>query len=531
MSSPFTSKLGTNYCPRDEEIAEIKALFIEPTLRLEDLDHRIADLQNALDKLVDEHTRISTYVEAHKALISPARRLPLDILEEIFVACLPTHRNCVMSAVEAPVLLGRVCGSWRSISLLTPRLWSRVHVVEPTFKPQHTQALFKEKLAQRLEITKTWLGRSGQCLLSISLQCPSPGSIMLSLTGSSAQILRALFPFSSRWEHIAFVIHPSILATMSDLTEADVPMLKSVELNVALETFRWSSLGFLQAPRICSVSIRTQSLTPSELPLRWDCLTNLSVVQVLQRDFITNAAALQVFSLCPQLRTCGLAVRGAPGTGSGAAGLIVELPFLYSLELRCLGTFSAIISQLFDQLSLPQLRDLTLDAAFEHVSETVSYGPLLTAAPHLKGLTLVIKKLPSRTSLADFLRILPPTLCCLEIRSLCKGVGIGDSSTLDDKILESLIPIPGFPVPCPGLQVMNVTYPSSVSDATLLRFITARTLKHVAITFQRAMTCDIHAELQSSVQSGLQLELTYSPHAASFSPWEGLEDKPTRAPW
>ncbi|KAJ7432577.1 hypothetical protein FB451DRAFT_1316378 [Mycena latifolia] len=69
MSPPFTSKLGTNYCPRDEEIAEIKALLIEPTLRLADLDHRIADLQKALDKLVDEHARISAYVDGYKALI------------------------------------------------------------------------------------------------------------------------------------------------------------------------------------------------------------------------------------------------------------------------------------------------------------------------------------------------------------------------------------------------------------------------------------------------------------------------------
>ncbi|KAJ7437731.1 hypothetical protein FB451DRAFT_1108058 [Mycena latifolia] len=530
MSSAFTSKLGTNYCPHDQEIAKIKTLLAKPTLRLEELDHRMADLQKMLDTLADERARLSTYVDAHKALISPARRLPLDILQEIFVACLPTHRNCAMSAVEAPVLLGRVCSSWRSISLSTPRLWSRVHVVEPTFEPQHTHALFKEKLAQRLEITKTWLGRSGQCPLSISLHCPFYSSTMLSLTGSSAQILRALFPFSSRWEHITFIIHPKFLATMSDLTEADVPMLKSVELNVVQQTFQWSSLGLLRAPRICSVNIRARSLVPSELPLRWNCLTDLSVVQILRGE--TNVAALQGFSLCPQLRTCRLAVRDAPGTGSGAAGLFVELPFLHSLELRCRGTFSSIISQLFDQLSLPQLRDLTLETAFEQLSENVSYSPLLTAAPHLESLTLMIRELSSRTSLADFLRILPPTLCYLEIRSFRKGgIVIGDSSTLDDEIFESLIPSPGFPVPCPSLQVMNVTYPSSVSDATLLRFITARTLQRVAITFQRAMALDIRSELQSSVQSGLQLELTYSPHVASFSPWEGLEDKPIRAPW
>ncbi|KAJ7480606.1 hypothetical protein FB451DRAFT_1030980, partial [Mycena latifolia] len=94
------------------------------------LDDEIANLQKALDKLADERARLSTYVDGHRALISPARRLPLDIIE-IFLACLPMHRNCVMSAVEAPVLLGRICSAWRAISFSIPCLWSRLNIVEP----------------------------------------------------------------------------------------------------------------------------------------------------------------------------------------------------------------------------------------------------------------------------------------------------------------------------------------------------------------------------------------------------------------
>ncbi|KAJ7785455.1 hypothetical protein B0H14DRAFT_2958528 [Mycena olivaceomarginata] len=69
----------------------------------------------AISELNEERSSVADYVEAHRALISPVRRLPLDMLQEIFVACLPTHRNCVMSASEAPVLLGRICSSWRTV--------------------------------------------------------------------------------------------------------------------------------------------------------------------------------------------------------------------------------------------------------------------------------------------------------------------------------------------------------------------------------------------------------------------------------
>ncbi|KAJ7019195.1 hypothetical protein C8F04DRAFT_975995, partial [Mycena alexandri] len=172
--SPSASKLGTNYCPRDEEILEIRDLLVEPLTRLKRLDARIADLQKTIDKLTEERVAVSIYVDAHRALVSPVRRLPLEILQEIFVACLPTHRNCVMSMTEAPVLLGRICSSWRALSLTTPRLWCSLHIVEPmsgkmdVWGQRINSALFEKKLAQRLETTVTWLNRSAQCPLSIS---------------------------------------------------------------------------------------------------------------------------------------------------------------------------------------------------------------------------------------------------------------------------------------------------------------------------------------------------------------------------
>ncbi|KAJ7441742.1 hypothetical protein FB451DRAFT_1414535 [Mycena latifolia] len=45
----------------------------------------MAELQKALDKLADQRARLIAHMDAHKALISPLRRLPLDILQEIFL--------------------------------------------------------------------------------------------------------------------------------------------------------------------------------------------------------------------------------------------------------------------------------------------------------------------------------------------------------------------------------------------------------------------------------------------------------------
>ncbi|KAJ7443020.1 hypothetical protein FB451DRAFT_1376845 [Mycena latifolia] len=519
MLSPFTSKLGTNYCPQDEEISQIQTLLVEPTLRLKCLDDEIAVLQKALDKLAEERAGISAYVDAHKALISPVRRLPLDIIQEIFTACLPTHRNCVMSAVEAPVLLGRICSSWRSISLSTPHLWSWLHIVEPSC-PFNAPYWFEKKLAQRLETTNMWLGRSGNCPLSISLQ--SSGNSYS--WGSPNKLIPALLPFASRWERISFTAPLSGLGIVSHLTEADVPMLKSVSINESPlrhheDAIRWDSLGFLRAPEISSFSLKGGSFNPIELPLHCGSLINLSITET--QGFPASETALQILSRCPQLRTCRLLVHDPPDiVSSGLEEPVLELLFLHTLDLGC-NAFQTVY-RLFGWVSFPQLRNLQLRGMSD--DENMLYVRFLAAAPLIEKLE-ISNIWFSKLFLASFLRELPPTL-----RQLNISVDIPAYANLsfDDEILESFSPSIDLPTPCcPGLQALEIQYSCAISDKALLRFLKSRTLKRVVICFDRAMELDIRPELQPLVKNGLHLALTYNPPPVhSFSPWEGLPDAP-----
>ncbi|KAJ6472791.1 hypothetical protein DFH09DRAFT_1219374 [Mycena vulgaris] len=520
MSSPFTSKLGTNYCPSDEENIEIRSLLVEPTRRLQCLDDEIADLQKAVEKLRDERDKLGAYVDAHMALISPVRRLPLDIIQKIFIACLPAHRNCVMSAVEAPVLLGRICSSWRTISLSTPHLWSRLHVVEPTPPYFAVLTLIDKKVAQRLEITKMWLGRSGQCPLSISVKA------IASKTGFAAQIIQALLPFKSRWEHIAFTAESSVFGALSHLTEVDVPMLKSIHMTEIDDhtSLRWDSLQFLRSSNILSAYISGGNFTPLELPLR-----DLSIEIRWYRDGIplTRDMTLQVFSRCPQLRTCRLQIDSEVENHSSLAELILELPFLHTLAVECFGKPSTTLLPLFNRLSLPQLRSLTLCGTGRDdptLYGPSSYGPFFAAAPRIESLEFTTK-LFSETSLTDFLRGIPHTIREIKINAV-SAYSEGPSNILDDEIIELLIPSSEFPTTthcCPGLQVLEINTACYFSEDTLLRFIESRTLKCLIVHFAREMERDV----RPLVQCGLDLDLTYLPPSGILSPWYGLADAPS----
>ena len=107
--SPYASYLHTNYPPTASEILEIKDFLTKPLARLTSIKAEIDRLNPIIEKLYDEHRALNAWIEAHRALLFPLRQVPLDIMEEIFIHCLPKDHNAVMSTQEAPLLLGRVC--------------------------------------------------------------------------------------------------------------------------------------------------------------------------------------------------------------------------------------------------------------------------------------------------------------------------------------------------------------------------------------------------------------------------------------
>ncbi|KAJ6594658.1 hypothetical protein B0H19DRAFT_67244 [Mycena capillaripes] len=526
MSSPFAARLGTNYCPKDEDIVDIKALLVEPSLRLKRLDEEIADLQKAIDKLAAEREELGTFVESHKALISPVRRLPLDIIQEIFVACIPTHRNCVMSASEAPVLLGRICSSWRAISLSTPRLWARLHVVEPLLGYGPAAELHEKKAAQRLEVTKMWLGRSGQCPLSISLQSgsdyDSPPVTPTTVESPSSQLLEVLIGFASRWQHIILTTPASMLNKVH-LMVTEVPMLESVTFQLPPGSVQWEPFELLSSPSISSFSVSGNSFVPDKLPLHWHRLTDITISGYAWESLLTSEMVLQMLSRCPELRSCQLAIND----GAAAETLLhstVELRFLHTLILD-FGSVASKISRLFERLSLPELRTFILYGSADPGSP-FSLAPFFGSWTRLENLTIASNTF-SPSCLLETLRSLPSTLRRLTIIEIIEYGGPGvEIGPLDEDVLEVLA------ISRAPLEYLYISC-STISDEALLKFITARMtaeshakLEHIAILFNRKMMFDILPSLESFIENGLDISIIYPPPlqttSTGFSPWQGL---------
>ena len=150
---PVPELLTSNDPPDEQQLGSIQDAVSHARTNIQLLDDAIAPLQRRILALQAKQASLQRFVDESAAI--HMRRLPIEILQEIFMLSVP-HYPTVTDYSVAPLLLGQVCRLWREVSRTTPMLWSVLRMIE-TYQPE----LF-ERLVQ-------WLERSGDC--SLDLKC------------------------------------------------------------------------------------------------------------------------------------------------------------------------------------------------------------------------------------------------------------------------------------------------------------------------------------------------------------------------
>ncbi|KAJ7590477.1 hypothetical protein C8J56DRAFT_748986, partial [Mycena floridula] len=122
--------LGSNKPPSQLEESQFRELLTESAGSLKDLDERIATMRRDLEVLVFQRASKRREVEEYRSVLHPIRRLPKEILCEIFVSCVNEdldddgyNRANSLTASSTIWILPRVSADWRSITLSFPRMW------------------------------------------------------------------------------------------------------------------------------------------------------------------------------------------------------------------------------------------------------------------------------------------------------------------------------------------------------------------------------------------------------------------------
>ena len=523
-NSPYASYLHTNYPPTSSEILEIKDFLTKPLARLTSIKAEIDRLNSIVEKLYDEHSALNAEIEAHRALLSPLRQVPLDIMEEIFTHCLPTDQNAVMSTREAPLLLGRVCSEWRSITLSTPRLWASLHI------PSSTPESFIGHSALDFEIEKCckgaeeWIRRSGECPLSISLHTPSPHCHSdIAAKQPFEEVSKQILLSSKRWKNFSCRGLNDSFTHFQKIAEGDVPMLESLGIAIVPGTFSQSFVtktvmdisGLLLAPKLRKLSLTCFRENLLSLPVRWSQLTHLildaedSNESLRTPCLFTYSQVSKVLKNCLLLVSCSLHLGNTQHENVQTSQLNYSVsPSEYAFTLPLLQKLCLVLSDKSDEvflkyLDLPVLRHLEMSfeigwaGRMRRLPANQRSDVMGLIAQHGNKLKHLVLNISSFTQ--DNL------ICCLQSIPHITHLHLINSTltagSILDEVADRLTPSDENPdFLCPMLEEFwcKGSVGARFSEAHLLSFVgkrcipgTAATLKRVNVTLYRNKPKDL----------------------------------------
>ncbi|KAF8218286.1 hypothetical protein K438DRAFT_1557093, partial [Mycena galopus ATCC 62051] len=118
--------LNSNEAPEDSEFTFIRSIVSDADACLARLDDEISKIEGKLQQLKEERALLSGYQACNRSIISPLRRIPPEVLAEIFSCTLPSVTESLRTKEYmacSPWVLSHISARWRAISLSTPSLW------------------------------------------------------------------------------------------------------------------------------------------------------------------------------------------------------------------------------------------------------------------------------------------------------------------------------------------------------------------------------------------------------------------------
>lgn len=370
----LTSRPKANLPPTEEEYLQVQDDLQQARALLAAVDEEIGLL------LEKRQTLEESIANNQRALTSPIRRLPPELLQCIFCLTLPTENNAVMSSKESPLLVSHVCSQWRESALSAPRLWSSLHIPVVYPFPPNAQVTDAEEhyhnanlrkcaavVAGRRQLIQLWLSRAGKTDLYISLADASSFPAFYTSRVSHERnpmfdpfdILPLLLPYSTQWAELYLAIEPDIARPLLIVPSEQVPRLRSLKLC----DFDYTTLvdlpqtNLLSAPTLRSLCFRSLGSLGSnflKLKIHWSKLTDLSLGLGRHSEGLAELLTSCV-SLVSLTVVCTRTGRRRATTHSNLQHHI-SLPRLQTLHWGCKNRSCS--NPIFNYLVLPSLETL-----------------------------------------------------------------------------------------------------------------------------------------------------------------------------
>ncbi|TEB36886.1 hypothetical protein FA13DRAFT_1727262 [Coprinellus micaceus] len=530
--SPFTQHFDTNYIPAASEITSIKKLIAHQQVVVDGIDGEIAKLDRRRNELVEQKRYHLEYIDKHREIISPARRLHPDILLTIFLllasAPEPSWEHPLRTDGPIPaVVLSHVCRQWRELAVRSPLLWAYINISLPPFPIKTSPAVegltqgeleqysaqlsqWKRRLAALCVQADLFVERSQGCPLHILFEAVDP-RLSEDLSAEDDQthkecwraifqpVLRAKGGSSNQCQSLRIRIKMSNplspLITLLAFPQMKNKELRHLELEITYENTEtsreelWEGLAnkinLMDAP-ITPLTARMPFVDIRRIHAGWSRLTSLSIGSPSPAAHFGPQDALNVLCITPNLVQCTIEFQGIRRQSVAPEQTAVSLPKLEGLTIRGSAPdveFAAILdtpslkrlSAMHDTGSLPA-QDVDQSAVVEWVRR---YGAQLTDVsfryPSLTqpAFALVMGNLFEVKNLCLDAREETPFRISLEIGGGQTAARV--ETVLDAALLQRLTPKldaePAVEYICPKLETLACVLGDGHTEATKARFI------------------------------------------------------------
>ncbi|RDB16863.1 hypothetical protein Hypma_002500 [Hypsizygus marmoreus] len=395
--------------------AIVRQLIADVEKSVAQLDDELALLQARAASIQEQRTSYLAKIQEYQTTIAPHRKLPVEMLGEVFSACCPEPLHVPFQRDRTPWTLTRVCRQWRQVAFSTTGLWSHVMLDTLYF------------FSKGIHTTKTLFSWNDTSLVSLHATVYPTAK-----EGEIQEFDQFLVWCAARMESLSISGLLSNTKAFMSLPADLVPNLRQVKLigTGRAESTSPTTLSVLRdAPRLDNVTVSHMSLRVSLLDIPFAQLTRLSIAET----DLSSAQAWDVLCRCTGLVECILQFTVDDDTQPDSLIRTKRhrLPELKTLRLSVKGTMVGPFWLPF--LALPSLVDFQISAS----SWTATWQSLWTPAITHSG-CLGILDLDILVSSPDLEQILAATPALWKLR-VPRGMAISDA-ILRPMAYGSLIP-------------------------------------------------------------------------------------------
>jgi hypothetical protein len=445
LVSPVPPLLGTNSRPTNVEVADIRRVLLDTEADLLAYDRDIDLLEAVLESRRRERQALEEFRKLHASLLSPIRRLPSELLFEIFML-LATNSLRRSSSRDATFVLGAVCRDWRKLALSAPRLWCSIYV-----------DLDRCDSEARADMVRTWIERSGHYPLSFGLE--NFGVL------DNHPVIDIVIRHSHRLQHLEVTAPPTAMKILAPL-KGRLPMLQSLLLRDP--TYEPSSPPcdiFADAPELRMLNILWGYLDSFDLPFG-------QIVHFSTETFATHEC-LDVLRMTPNLLACEFDDMSDNVILNHTATPVVS--HLHSLSIWKSYGEQLDLGQLFGFLTLSSIRELSLHLRHPYDWPQTQFLSFISRSS-CRLVKLVLRQVSMSNEDLTCILAAMPSLCELEIGVEDKHDidGTDTMSPVDDAMLQKLTYQSGQLPLAPSLHTIHFWGDHDLEDHILLSMVKSR---------------------------------------------------------